>query len=86
MGVFFTSSSSMDKYADFILSVVIPRFYLLSQLKTQSQRLNICVLNILFHALIVSRIVHCKPQKGGSTLFIITLENLGRFLIIFPLL
>ena len=49
----------MDKYVDSILSVVTQRFYLLSQLKNQG--LNINVLNILFHALIVSRIAYALP-------------------------
>ena len=54
-----TSCFSMDKYVDFILSVVTQRFYLLNQLKNQGLSIN--VLNILFHALIVSRIVCALP-------------------------
>jgi len=48
---------------DFILSVVTQRFYLLSQLK--KQRLSIYVLNISFHALIVSRIVYALTALSG---------------------
>ena len=46
-----------------ILPVVTQRFYLLSQLKNQG--LNINVLNILFHALIVSTIVYVLPAFSG---------------------
>jgi len=48
----------MDKYVDCILSVVTQRFYLLSQLKHQGLSIYVISLNILFHALSVSRIVH----------------------------
>ena len=63
LGVLVTSSLSMDRYIDVILSIVTQRFYLLSQLK--SQGLSINVLNILFHALIVSRIVYALPAFSG---------------------
>jgi len=46
----------MYKYVYFVLSVVTQRFYLLNQLKNQVLSIN--VLNILFHALIVSRILY----------------------------
>ena len=56
----------MDKYVDFILSVITQRFYLLSQLKNQGLSIN--VLNILFHALIVSRIVYALPAFSAGFL------------------
>jgi len=52
----------MDKYVDFILSVVTQRFHLLSQLKNEG--LRICSY-ILFHALIVSGIVYARPAFSG---------------------
>ena len=63
LGVLVTSCFSMDKYVDFILSVVTQRFYLLSQMKNQGLIIN--VLNILFHALIVTRIVYALPAFSG---------------------
>ena len=39
-----------------------------------------------FVCLSVCLLIHCEPQKGGSTFVIITLENRDRFFVIFALL
>jgi gmma-aminobutyric acid receptor subunit gamma/cGMP-dependent protein kinase 2 len=63
LGVFFTSRLSMDEHVNYILSVVNQRFYLLSQLKKAG--LSVSALNIIFNALIVSRVEYALPCFAG---------------------
>jgi len=62
LGVLVTSSFSMDKYVDCILSVVTQRFYLLSQLKNQGLSIYVIPLNILFHALYLVLYITCSSS------------------------
>src|SRR5271157_3424413 len=57
------SNLSMDNHVKLIMSTISQRFYLLSQLKKQG--LPMPALNIVFHALIISRLEYALPCFYG---------------------
>ena len=63
LGVLLTSNLSMDNHVKLIMSTISQRFYLLSQLKKQG--LPMPALNIVFHALIISRLEYALPCFYG---------------------
>ena len=63
LGVYLTSALSMDDHINFVLHTVSQRFYLLYQLKKQG--LAMSALNVIFKALVVSRIEYALPSFSG---------------------
>jgi len=63
LGVLVTSFSLMDRCVDYILSVVTEPVCLLGQMMNQDLGWN--VLNVLFHASVVSHIVYALPAVSG---------------------
>ena len=63
LGVFLTTRLTMDEHVNFVLSTINQRYYLLCQLKKQG--LPLAALNIIFHALVISRIEYALPCFAG---------------------
>ena len=63
LGVLIASRLSMDEHVNYILSIINQRYYLLCQLKKQGLPLE--ALNIIFHALVISRIEYALPCFAG---------------------
>ena len=63
LGVFFTSTLSPEQHINHMIAVCNQRLYLLSQLKHQN--LSDQALDIIFHALILSKITYALPAFAG---------------------
>ena len=65
LGVFFGDNSNYCTHVSTVLKLCAQRLYLLRLLRSYSQGLSRHNLNIVFQALVISRIVYCLPVWGG---------------------
>jgi gmma-aminobutyric acid receptor subunit gamma/cGMP-dependent protein kinase 2 len=63
LGITLTQRLSMDEHVNNILSIISQRFYLLNQLRRQG--LPKSALKVIFHSLIISRILYALPAYSG---------------------